>query len=291
MNAVYSFWSKPYLANGKKIHGKVSQRMFNVCWMLSVYTAKKHFDKVKLVTDTEGYKALVDLDLPFDDISLELDNIPENILPEMWAYGKIVAYEMQNEPFVHIDYDAFIFNPPSEEFLNAGLIVQHKEFFWIINHVYYSNIRKAVKDWGFESEFYYNNVAYGYNCGVFGGNDLEFIKKYVKEAKRLAQFPTIEMLNQLGQEEKLVFPIAFEQHILSAMCYDIKPSIYEVAESKERIEELNYLHILGAKVNPLIEKRLENRLLKDFPDKYMPFVHKTLMKNPENYLSLNSYEI
>lgn len=293
MNAVYSFWSKPYLANGKKVHGEVSAKMFALCWILSVHYAKRYFDKVKLVTDTEGYKALVELDLPFDSVSLELDDIPDSVLPEMWAYGKLIAYEVQKEPFVHIDYDAFLFKKPCKQFYEADIIVQHKEYFHLENHFYYSSIRKEVKNWDFESKYYYNKAPYAYNCGTFGGNDLEFIKKYVGEAKKLALYPNKDQLNKLGSIERRLFPIAFEQHILGSICYEEKETnqIFETARDDKRIDELGYFHLMGGKKNPLFLKQLEMKALKECSKEYMAWVHKTMMKNPENYLSLNNYEI
>lgn len=291
MNAVYSFWSKPFLANGKKVHGEVSEKLFALCWILSVHFAKRYFDKVKLVTDTEGYNALVELDLPFDNVSLELDEIPESILPEMWAYGKLIAYEIQKEPFVHIDYDAFLFKPTTEEMLKADIIVQHKEYFHMSNHKYYSTIRQIVKQWGFENDYYYNQSPYAYNLGMFGGNDLEFIKRYVAEAKQLALFPTRKMLNDLPNLERRLFPISFEQHILAAMCYEEKKEVFETGLNEDRMNQLGYFHLMGGKNNKAYLNLLERKALKECNSDYLKWIHKTMMKNPENYLSLNSYEI
>jgi GR25 family glycosyltransferase involved in LPS biosynthesis len=91
-----------------------------------------------------------------------------------WAYPKIVTYSQQNEPFIHIDLDALLWEKPSDEILNAPMVFQHKELFSI--HKGYNQPLSKHKEFG-NKAIKLSNIDYAYCCGFAGGNDIGFFKE------------------------------------------------------------------------------------------------------------------
>lgn len=61
-----------------------------------------------LVTDTAGKALLVDrMGLEFAEVSTELDRL-RDVDPGWWPLGKLIAYNLQDRPFVHLDNDVFL---------------------------------------------------------------------------------------------------------------------------------------------------------------------------------------
>src|ERR1017187_9186373 len=109
MRAVWSFWSKPFLAG----HGSVwaEPRQHWLSWILSLETAKCHLPETALYTDQVGADLLVDkLGLKFAEVSTVLDVLADED-PRWWALGKLRTYALQTTPFVHIDSDVFLWKP------------------------------------------------------------------------------------------------------------------------------------------------------------------------------------
>ena len=101
-----------------------------------------------------------------------------------WAYGKIVTYSLQNEPFLHVDNDIFISDKFPEKIEKAELVGQNIE--WITP--------KATDDYTVALDFLRQNVSVcpkiildskcrqSINMGLFGGNNIEFIQRYAHMA-------------------------------------------------------------------------------------------------------------
>src|SRR5262245_28715199 len=103
MRAVWSFWSRPFQAHKGRIWCKPLHHL--LAWGLSLETARRYYPETVLITDRPGKALLVDrLGLPFVQVSTELDRL-EHEDPGWWSLGKLVAYGMQDRPFVHIDSD------------------------------------------------------------------------------------------------------------------------------------------------------------------------------------------
>ena len=105
MKAIWSFWSKPFLAQRKATWS--SEKHHLLAWVLSLETAKQHYTETSLCTDDARARLLVEeLGLSFTQVSTALNSLA-HLNPEWWALGKLYAYHQQNEPFVHIDNDVF----------------------------------------------------------------------------------------------------------------------------------------------------------------------------------------
>lgn len=268
MVAVYSFWSKPLRENGK-IHNYIEPILFISAFYLSVLYAKRNFKKVKLVTDSYGYNLLIKkYKFPFDEISLELNDI-ENINKEYWAYGKIIAYELQNEPFIHFDWDSWVVNKKNIP-LKSQIIVQNKE--WLNDRDFYIQDVKLLRSLGYKSNVLYYPIDYAFNTGVFGGNNLKVIKEYCKEAKNIVKFAQQENITNNLLVGKNLFSCIFEQYLLSAVCKKYNIEVTEIAKDYKSTIRNTYHHIWGAKGNKDITERVFNLLRSEFPDEYQKLI-------------------
>lgn len=185
-------------------------------WTLSCLSLREHFDQVELYTDKRGYEVLIEkLHLPYTQVHVIYD---DNLcLPQHWAYAKIKTYSLQTEPFLHIDGDMYFPKPIPQEILGAGLVAQNRE----IGTSYYQGMMNRVlahpefKLPQFIQETLDNGTIASYNMGIFGGNDIDFIRRYCQEV--FAFFEANHMNDasvEYSNEECNVF---FEQIFLAAM--------------------------------------------------------------------------
>src|SRR5487761_316445 len=125
MRAVWSFWSKPFREyKGRLWHSPLHHWL---AWGLSLRLARRHYPETMLVTDLEGKALLVDtLGLSFTHVSTELDSIRQ-VDPGWWALGKLIAYRLQDRPFVHLDTDVFLWKPLPASFLSTHIFAQCPE--------------------------------------------------------------------------------------------------------------------------------------------------------------------
>jgi hypothetical protein len=134
---VQTLWTKPVFEDNSNIHqrfhgGWLNKKYNFMAWTLSCLQSKKFYENVELVTDARGKLLLIDnLELPYTNVRVELDclnNYP-NIL---WTLPKIYTYSIQDEPFIHIDGDVFIWEKFHEKIESANYV--HSKLLLIINH-------------------------------------------------------------------------------------------------------------------------------------------------------------
>jgi hypothetical protein len=113
-------------------------------------------------------------DIPYNEIheikSHEMENIPKCL----WSMSKLVAISKINEPFLHIDFDLFLFklNKPC---LEKDIICLHTEFYM---EKAMERLQKIMK---IQAEQTLGFRYISYNCGIVGGRNFEFFKKASKE--------------------------------------------------------------------------------------------------------------
>jgi hypothetical protein len=192
MKAIWSLWSKPLLQS--KNIGLWSFHHFLYSWIISVLTSSRFFNRTELYTDDFGKYILIDiLKLPFDQVHICLNGI-NNLNKDWWAAGKILTYSLQNEPFIHLDSDVFLWEGLPERILSSKIFAQSPEFFNKLNsNSYYklSELEELIKDKkGWLPKIWFNHTADKESfeascCGIFGGNDLKLIEKYSKTALKI----------------------------------------------------------------------------------------------------------
>lgn len=78
--------------------------MYSMC--LSLYLAKRHYEKVVLYTDIETAELVKRFGLPYDEINTQL---LDGVEVRTFSIPKLMVYSAQTEPYIHIDLDSFIY--------------------------------------------------------------------------------------------------------------------------------------------------------------------------------------
>ena len=113
---------------------------------LSCLLAKTYYGRVEFVTDELGYDLSSILKLPFTKTDvLSFKHVDD----KFWAYGKLKAYELQEEPFLHIDNDVFLFRRFPKIIHQAPVVAEMLE----TNNIHYKNGEKIITDFYFINFF------------------------------------------------------------------------------------------------------------------------------------------
>lgn len=287
---VWSFWSEPFRRDQPSIW--LSKKHHFLAWVLSVEEARKHYPKTALVTDDAGARQLIDgIGLEFDSVSTDL-NVLQQGNPKLWMLGKLHAYRAQTEPFVHLDYDVFLWKPLPEIVAGASVFAQNPEFFafddsrwWYRPEFYYQQVRQHQGWLPPEFKWYVEQQGtHAACCGFLGGNAVGFLRHYADTAIHFIEHPNNQeiwsRIDDIGRDNTL-----FEQYLLCAcIAYhnaqetsafrdvDIRylfASSEEAFFSPQKAKQVGYTHLLGgAKRNPVLLDRLEKRVARDYPQHY-----------------------
>jgi hypothetical protein len=258
--------------------GWLSAEYHWLSWTLSVLQLRKFYDKVELFTTKAGKEVLINqLNLPYTKVHEVLNDA--DIPPSAWALSKIITYQLQNEPFLHIDGDVFIWKPFDETLLQSPLIAQNQEYDFAFYQEYINNAKSQAH---YLPDILRKNTPkplITYNAGIFGGNDLEFIKKY-------ARISTDFVLNNPSpaQEQSSEFCMFFEQCIFSILAHDAQMAVntffQEVVDNElykgmgladfwETPHKNTYIHLMGmSKKNRMMLKKMLCKIRKDYPEHY-----------------------
>jgi len=277
--AVWSLWTKPLRTLPYSVWA--SERHHLLSWILSVETARKHYPKTRLVTDSAGAEILVEqLGLRFDTVSTGLDGL-ERFDPRWWALGKLHAYRAQQEPFVHVDADVYLWNKLPEQLAESPVFGQSPE---PIEYYFYNPDK--FKHLANRGAWIPEELTWSMNtgqpmvavcCGIMGGTDMDLINHYASTAVRLVEekpnadlwFPE-ETDNMLF--EQFFLSVCVEYRRQGIMSSANPPRIgYLFANCHEPYDpqaasRVGYTHLIGrAKQNHYLLDLLERRVRKDYP--------------------------
>jgi hypothetical protein len=283
----------------------VSEKHHLLAWILSVETARQHYRDTSLFTDAEGAKMLVDgLGLEFDRVSTDLNALDKHD-PEWWSMGKIYAYRAQEKPFVHIDSDVFLWNPLPKRVESAPLFAQNPEYLsegWYYYPQDFIAFVKHVNGWVPEELIWYSAQVKGQRgdcCGIFGGNQVNFIQYYANTAIKLIENKT-NFANWPHLTRKSTHMMLVEQYMLAA-CIEYQRKTpdshyrhyrdirieylfdpFPEACNPAKVKEVGYTHLWGdAKRNRNIGDRLEKRVARDYPQLYWRCIEYLKSQNPD----------
>lgn len=294
--AVFSFFSYPLLKGTDYANFRTLEDFLSA-WTLSVNLACQQFKEIELVTDNFGKKILVDkLGLPFTKVINEIDEkIPDHVKDIYWAFSKLWAYFLQKEPFIHIDYDVFLWKRLPDSILEAPLFGQNTESdIWKIDlyrlgyRMMCRHLKYKPEDWTVVHPYIHkNNIAI--NAGILGGNDIEFLSKYASTAVKIITsednkegFEIIKRLDKLI-DGKIAggCNVITEQYLYSSLCYstgkwnNLKFLIDEQEAFTENdphiiineiCRKIGYTHLIGYhKKNPSVMDRLRTRIQQEYP--------------------------
>lgn len=285
MKAIWSFWSKPFLE--RRSFWRSDQHHW-LSWILSTQLARKHFPRTALYTDDAGKEILVnELGLEFGEVSTCLNELAGDD-PAFWCLGKILAYSVQEEPFVHLDSDVFLWNSLPDRLTAADVLAQNSEEFRVGEAFYrpeeFESAVQAMGGWVPREFAEYgprDGMHRAFCCGIFGGCRVDFIRHYARQARRMAG----ESVNRpiwLAMPDRNPSNMLVEQYVLAA-CLDyhqrredspyagvrIECLFNDFGDAFQRGDELGFTHLLGeAKQNSDILARLETRVRNDYPAYY-----------------------
>lgn len=195
MRAVWSFWSKP-LRHGRGWHWREPLHHL-LAWGLSLRLAGRHYPETVLITDSPGQALLIDrLGLSFTHVSTELDRLRDED-PGWWALGKLVAYSLQDKPFVHLDTDVFLWQPLPARLISAPVLAQHPETYHVADDQCGPRMVEdafARAGLSLPAEWEWSRSLPGRrfheaNCGILGGINARFIQCYARLALDLMLSP------------------------------------------------------------------------------------------------------
>jgi hypothetical protein len=289
MRAVWSFWSKPF-------QGYMGRTWLNplhhcLAWGLSLRLARRHYHETMLVTDRAGAAFLVDqLGLSFTRVSTELERIRQVDIG-WWTMGKLLAYSLQNRPFVHLDTDVFLWKPLPRSLADAPVFAQcpeehHPVDEWCgardVENVFAQRGLSLPVEWQWVRACDHYDARQE-NCGILGGTHTDFIRYYANTVMDLLTSPANASVWE-AMPEKSGFNPVIEQFTLSAFVryhrahrespfsdVDIRylfPSFMD-AYNANITACLGFTHLLGpSKRDPHIAGRLEQRVQREDPKYY-----------------------
>jgi hypothetical protein len=288
MRAVWSYWSRPIEAH-KEGNAWCQPIHHLLAWGLSVRTAMRHYPESVLITDNPGRRLLVDrLGLPFTHVSTELERL-RGVDPKWWALGKLVAYSLQDRPFLHVDTDVFLWNRLPVHLEEAPVFAQNPEYPGVhpvggpggpheIEHVFASAGVQLPVEWQWER----SRDASHYpeeNCGIVGGNRVDFLRYYANLALDLVLNPGRagawarvgnKSYNGIVEQFLLAACVGYHRHnprspfkgVRVAHLFRSHPEAYEFKPSPP----VGFTHLMCAKSHPAVGRRIEDRVRREDPE-------------------------
>jgi hypothetical protein len=258
MKFYMSYWSGGY-------YKSIDEYLVDI-HRLSVHLIKKHYGECHLLTDSRSKPYFEDVG--FTSIQTELD-VLDGTVSTNWALGKLHAYKILCErgvPFCHVDYDVFLWKPLPTELLQEQVFCQSVERkvydlyafkMFEDNHVN----RHMVKDT--ERRHYQSS----YNVGIFGGNNLDFIKRYAEAGicftMDTENQPCYELMNKYQPQsvacisEQYYLYVCSEEWGVPVKCLlNCEQEIYREKESCS----VGYTHLICHKNHPQVKDAIYLKL-------------------------------
>jgi hypothetical protein len=311
MKIVQSYWS-PATSGLGFAGGWLSAEYHWQSWALSVLQLRQFYDEVELVTDTAGKALLIDtLGLPYTSVRVVFDEALAAYPHDLWALAKIYAYSIQNEPFLHIDGDVYIWKRFEPHIENAPLVAQNFE----VDFPFYQEPLRSMQE-AFNNvptcmleELNQEKSIFSSNTGVIGGHLIEIFQEY----KHLAFGVIDDNVNNLHLVEVKHFNICFEQFLYYCLAKEkgiplsyiidnqgqFDPSYPNFADFHKVPCQTWYVHCMAEyKRQEVVVQHLAKRLRQDYPTYYYRILracqsaslslHSQVYNLPE--LSLNKHD-
>ncbi|WP_378176480.1 DUF6734 family protein [Aquimarina sp. SS2-1] len=289
MKIIQSFWTKPTYhssedSNARYNGGWVNQKQAFYSFALSALTIHKYYKQNELFTDNRGKELFHNLlELPYSNIYTNLERINHHH-PKLWAFGKLVTCADQNEPFIHLDNDIFIWDKIPYDHKQYDIIAQNVE----ANFPGYGKTFKYMLA-NFETipselikSYYSNGKILAHNAGFIGGRNLDFFQELYRSAKELIEknehhFPHIDVgiFNTIF-EQQLGYAIAEKNNLqVQYLFNNVQPNFVEVIDFSTVPLISKFIHCIGfAKKSIFACEQIEARLQYHFPEYHKHFKSK-----------------
>lgn len=283
MKALYTFWSKPLKENVSRCK---SEKNFVLMFVYSMLWSTKWFEKVELNTDNYGYNIFKYFESNKIKIKNTLNSFEELDSYLFWAYPKLYSLTLQDEPFIHIDGDIFIFRKLKDELFQGDFGFQNLETTYyertydrLINF-YDKNYDNKPLEWN-------NNLKSAVNCGLMYFKDPELAKIFYKNVYN--HFINIDQdfilklkkeLQEIINVTYVTYPLLFEQYYLNCFIDSLKDKKINYLLSTEQIKKeekgeatiQGYVHLIEDKNNLFYIDNISKRFELEFPDQYKVFL-------------------
>lgn len=264
MKVVYSYWET---GDGLKKPGNwLNSRFMLSSMVISVLNSYKHYGRVEMVTDTRSKLWIEKLGLPFESIKTDLDEL-DRYDKNSWALGKIKAYSIQNEPFMHVDLDVILYETLSDKLVSNELYVQNLEPFTTApyNKTYLPYI-DLLKKHGENLPIGFYDTKHALNLGIYGCNNLNFnnlfcdsVFTFINNNERY--FKTRVPLDKLC--------VIWEQYFCAVIADKMGLSIGTVIDPYyESPTESGYTHLLINKYNEKVAENFNDHIKIIYPQFY-----------------------
>jgi hypothetical protein len=283
MKIIHSYWSKPTFAKSSskyedRKNGGWTEKKYNyMSWALSCLKFKKYYGYIELITDQVGNELLIDkLKLPYDNVEIKLDTL--NDFPhDLWAVSKLLCYTLQDDPFMHVDGDVYIWDK-MESIANKPLVAQNEDY----DLIYYYDVWKdLLNNFDYIPNFMIDDiknqkVIRAANAGVFGGTDVAFIKDFAYEALDFLE-QNKQAFNKVNLGSSVLI---YEQYLFSSLARKYRKEVTYLFPNMDRAyaqitnfikspRKVKYVHAVGnAKENKNIGAMMANCLMVEFPEYY-----------------------
>lgn len=268
-------------------------------WALSCLQIQRLYKRVDLYCNSKAASLLKDeLGLPYSNVYVTHDDL--NIVNEkLWALPKVFTYSLQNEPFLHLDGDVFLFKELPTSLLGSELIAQNIE---IASDYYLSTQMELMKYFTYfpncvKSDFYSTNPFRAVNAGILGGSDIMFIKEYADLAFKYIN----ENARHLSSINVDSFNVFFEQHLFYSLAKEkglpvefliegiiVDNQYKHLGDFHEVPCKKNYLHLIGQyKRDEHTCRLMASKLRQLYPEYYYRII--ALCKNEFTPLSISFY--
>ncbi len=283
----------------KNSFGWASPEYHLMGWALGCLQLQQLHNKVDLYCNSKAAELLKNrISLPYSNVYTTHNEI--NILNDnLWALYKIFTYSLQDEPFLHIDGDVFLFKALSDFLLSSDLVAQNME---VATPEVYSNTQKQlVEHFTYFpncviSEFANTIPIKAVNAGILGGSNISFIKEYARLA--------FEYVDRNKQHLSLIniqgFNVFFEQHLFYSFAKEkgvpitflIKKLIEDdkyrhLGDFHEVPCKNNYLHLIGEyKRDEYTCRQMAAKLRELYPEYYYKIMSLCKTESASHTISL-----
>jgi hypothetical protein len=193
----------------------------------------------------------------------ELKDERLNFIPhQIWSVGKLFSILNVNEPFIHMDYDIFLFKNFDKNFLNNEVLYYHNEF----------HLDSLLKEYQSFFQFQPVNTKFfisrSYNCGLLGGKNFKILQRICEEIINFIVDNQEVIRKKLDSKKNLSFasflpPVLIEQvwifQLLKYYKQEFTPYLNQTKNLKIINKESyakNICHLQGWKSNDLVSKNI-----------------------------------
>ncbi len=291
MKFIHTFWTPTKSLEGLN-GGWLNEKLHLTSWVLSFLLLKKYHPSIpiKLMTDDFGKKLLVEeLCLPYDEVETSLETLETGVSPKIWIYQKLWSYAQQNEPFINVDGDFFLFAPIPDTHLKSEIVAQNLEIGFEFYQIALQNL-PLISDklsHRLQTLILPNQDLPAMNAGIVGGHDFVFFQEYFHLISSVLK-------NEPSLNDELIdsnFNMFFEQYLMYSFVQNqskkclfltepVSTNVYEGFVNFHEVPfQRSFLHFLGNfKKNVWACNQLSDYVLIHFSE-YTDKIERLLRKN------------